>query len=81
MTPLWPAAPLDIRFSHPAAVTGQFGFTQICSKDTGTALGVGGAVAGEWKIKSASKSRELKPPQLDIQVLTLSQEPLVPYND
>lgn len=44
---LWPAIPLDIRLSHPVVVTGGFCFTQICSKDTGRALGVCGAMAEE----------------------------------
>lgn len=81
VTLLWPAIPLDIRFSHPVAVTAGFCFAQICSSDSGRALSVGGVVAGEWKIRSASRRRELKPPQLDIHMLTLSQEALVPYND
>lgn len=81
VTLLWPAIPLDMRFSHPVAVTAGFCFTQICSSDTGRALGVGSVVAGEWKIRSASRRRELKPPQLDIHVLTLSREALVLCSD
>lgn len=41
----------------------------------------GGAVAGAWKVRLARRRRELKPPQLDIKKLSLSEETLVPYND
>lgn len=38
-------------------------------------------MAEAWKIRLASRRRELKPPQLDIEKLSLSEETLVPYND
>lgn len=38
-------------------------------------------MAEEWKIRLASRKRELKPPQRDIEKLSSSEEALVPYND
>jgi len=78
---LCPVVPLDTRFSHSCCS----GSAVLCHtilllrrRESSECWWCSG---WEWKRRLASRRRELKPTQLDIEKISLSEETLVPYND